>query len=93
MPAVYTEHSTIENCPYINCSWRAKNSYMAIDSGEIEDCYWSNKVYHSDNVLDCFNVDYCHDIYECESIKNCYNCSFVSSSNDCSFSHHLYNCV
>ena len=83
--AVWTQEGTIENCPYINCAWRAKNSYMAIDVGEIEDCFWSSKIYHSHDLLDCFNLDKANHCFETISGENLGHCFWCTQINDCSY--------
>ena len=90
--SLYNEYSSLDNCVYINCSWRSKDSYMAIDSWEITNCLRSNKVYHSHYLLDSFNIDYCEQIYESISCIHCQNLFYAIESSYCSDCMYINNC-
>jgi hypothetical protein len=66
--ALYTIGGTLQNSDYTNCTGYLKNCYMIFESDYDEDCYYSNLLKRSKNMVDC---SMCYDSELCYECINC----------------------
>ena len=90
--SVYVIGGTMENSDFTNCAAYLKNCYLISESDYDEDCYFSNRLYHSKDIVDCSNGNKNELCYEITNCKNCYNVDFSRYSSNCSDSSFLLNC-
>lgn len=83
---------TLQNSDFTNCTGYLKNCYLICESDYDEDCYYSNLLKNSKNLVDC---SVCYDselCYECIDCINCYNLKYSSDCNGCKSSYFLKDC-
>ncbi len=81
-----------ENSFYTNHTDWAKDSYMAIDTANSQNIYYSKWVVNSTNSIDCYFIDKSKLCYECMNIDNCYKCFYSYYSNNCKNCSYIYFC-
>lgn len=89
---LYVISGTIENSDYTNCTGYLKNCYLIFESDYDEDCYYSNLLKNSKNLMDCsvcYNSELC---YECIDCLNCYNLKYSQDAQNCQDSFFLKDC-
>lgn len=91
--SVFIVGGTLENSEFTNCTGYLKNCYLISESDYDEDCLYSNRIYHSKNLIDCTNCYQCEFSYECIDCNNCYNLKYSQNCENCSDSAFLQNCI
>ena len=84
--------NTLENSDYTNCTGYLKNCYLIVESDHDEDCYYSNLLKNSKDIVDCSIVYDSELCYECIDCINCYNLEFSQDCENCRDSSFLKNC-
>jgi hypothetical protein len=92
-PSVFIVGGTLENSEFTNCVGYLKNCYLISESDYDEDCYYSNRIYHSKNLCDCTNGYEMENCYECIDCMKCFNLAYSQESQNCSDSFFLKNCL
>lgn len=90
--SVHVIGGTLENSEYTNCTAYLKNCYMIFEADYDEDCYYSNRVYYSENIVDCLDIYKSKICYECRDCQNCYNLKYSNDCENCIDSLFLSNC-
>ncbi|MFA7685775.1 MAG: hypothetical protein WCX95_03160 [Candidatus Gracilibacteria bacterium] len=83
---------TLQNSDFTNCTGYLKNCYLICESDYDEDCYYSNLLKNSKNLVDC---SICYDselCYECIDCMNCYNLKYSQDCDSCKNSFFLKDC-
>ncbi len=83
----------MENSEYTNCTWYLKNCYLISESDYDEDCYYSNLLKNSNNLVDCsiwYNNEHC---YECIDCISSFNLKYSQNSENCLDSFFLKDCI
>jgi hypothetical protein len=91
--SVFIIGGTRENSDYTNCAAYLKNCYLIFEADYDEDCYYSNRIYHSKNLVDCSNCyegEYSYECIDCIRPNNLF-CSQECQS--CSDSWFLQGCL
>lgn len=90
--ALFNTVGTLQNSEFNNCTAYLKNCYLIAESDYCEDCYYSNLLKKSKNLVDC---SICYDserLYECVDCMNSYNLIFSQECVNSSDSSFLFNC-
>jgi hypothetical protein len=90
--STFVTPNTLENSDYTNCTGYLKDCYLIVESDRDEDCYYSNLIKNSKDIVDCsvvFDSELC---YECIDCTNCYNLEFSQDCENCRDSSMLKNC-
>lgn len=91
--SVFICGGTLQNSDYTNCTGYLKNCYLIFESDYDEDCYYSNLLKNSKNLVDC---SICYDselCYECVDCSNAYNLKYSQNCQNCQDSWFLKNCI
>ena len=91
--SVFIVGGTLENSDFTNCTGYIKNCYLISEADYDEDCYYSNRIYHSKNLVDCTN---CYDAeysYQCIDCIKPNNLFYSQECQNCSDSWFLQNCI
>lgn len=91
--SVFVLGTTMENSIFTNCTGYLKNCYMIFEADYDEDCFFSNRVYHSKNILDCTIVYSCELCYECIDCLNCQRSIFLQECENCQDCLFLRKCI
>jgi hypothetical protein len=91
--SVFTIGGTLENSEFNNCAGYIKNCYLISEGDYNEDCAYSNRIYHSKNIIDCTNCYACELCYECIDCKNCHSLKYSEECENCHDSLFLKNCI
>lgn len=91
--ALFNTEGTMENSDFNNCAAYIKNCYLVGETDYCENCYYSNLLKKSKDVMDCSVCYECELCYECVDCQNCYNISFSQDCISCSDSFFLKNCI
>lgn len=91
--AAYIVGGTLENSEFTNCTGYLKNCYLIAEADYNEDCYYSNRIFHSKNLCDCTNMYDSELCYQCMDCMNCYNLRQCQECQNCSDSWFLKNCI
>lgn len=90
--ATFIIDGTLQNSDFTNCTGYLKNCYLIGESDYDEDCYYSNLLKHSKNMVDCstcYNSEIC---YECIDCMGCYNLKYSQDCEECKNSLFLKDC-
>ncbi len=90
--ALFNTPGTMENSEFNNCTAYLKNCYLICESDFAEDCYYSNLLKKSKNLVDC---SVCYDdelCYECIDCIGCNRLFYSQDCSNCSDSYFLKNC-
>ncbi|MBT6068943.1 hypothetical protein HOG48_04260 [Candidatus Peregrinibacteria bacterium] len=90
--ATYVIWGTLENSDFTNCTGYLKNCYLISECDYDEDCYFSNRIYHSKDIVDCSNMNKCELCYECLDCTECNRLRYCEECSQCSDSYALYQC-
>jgi len=90
--STYVVGGTLQNSEYTNCTGYLKNCYMIFEADYNEECYYSNRIYHSISCVDCLHMYKSELCYECRDCQNCYNLRYSNDCENCIDSHFLSNC-
>lgn len=91
--ALFNTQGTIENSDYNNCTAYLKNCYLIAESDYCEDCYYSNLLKKSNDVMDC-SVCYKDELcYKCIDCRECNNLFYSQDCESCNNSYFLRNCI
>lgn len=90
--STYIVGGTLQNSEYTNCTGYLKNCYMIFEADYNEECYYSNRIYHSLSCVDCLHIYKSELCYECRDCQNCYNLRFSNDCENCIDSYFLSNC-
>ncbi len=90
--ALFNTPGTMENSDYNNCTGNLKNCYLICESDFCEDCYYSNLLKNSKDVVDCSVCYECERCYECIDCIGCHSLVASQDSHNCSDSFFLMNC-
>lgn len=85
-------NGTLENSDYTNCTGYLKNCYLIFESDYNEDCYYSNLIKQSKNLVDCSICFECELCYECIDCIKCFNLQHSQDCSNCSDSYFLKYC-
>jgi hypothetical protein len=91
--SVFIVGGTLENSDFTNCTGYIKNCYLISEADYDEDCYYSNRIYHSKNLVDCTNCyegDYSYECIDCIKPNNLF---YSQECQSCSYSWFLQSCV
>lgn len=91
--ALFNTQGTIENSDYNNCTAYLKNCYLIAESDYCEDCYYSNLLKKSNDIVDC---SVCYDselCYECTDCNGCKNLFYSRDCQNCHDGYFLDNCL
>lgn len=106
VPKMALHVMSLENSPYVNYCWHAKNCYLCFASGFLEDIYYSYEIYYSKDCADisfsrnlelCYYLLDCKDCFSSQFLQDCHNCTDSYFSLDCrncknvAFSYNLRN--
>lgn len=78
--ALFNTEGTMENSDFNNCTAYIKNCYLIAESDFCEDCYYSNLLKKSKNLVDC---SVCYESELCYESVGCTNCYRLQYSQDC----------
>ncbi len=90
--ATYVIWGTTENSDFTNCTGYLKNCYLISEADYDEDCYFSNRIFHCKDIVDCSNLTGCELCYECMDSANCNRLQYSEECAQCSDSYFLYYC-
>lgn len=90
--ALFNTPGTMENSDYNNCTAYLKNCYLLSESDYCEDCYYSNLLKKTKDVVDCSVCYECERCYECIDCIKCYALLWSQDCQNCSDSFFLLNC-
>lgn len=90
--ALFNTPGTMENSDYNNCTGYLKNCYLLSESDICEDCYYSNLLKKSRDVMDCSVCYECEGCYECIDCTGCHSLLWSQDCDQCSDSFFLKNC-
>lgn len=91
--SVFVIGPTLENSKFTNCTGYLKNCYMIFEGDYDEDCYFSQRLYHSSDVMDCAVVHECELCYECIDCIKCRESKFLQECENCKNSMFLRRCI
>jgi hypothetical protein len=86
-PNLSVVHTALENADYINGASNVKNAYLSFSMTFVEDIYYSQGIFHAQNIMDCLDTTYSEICYECVDGTNLYNCLWTQ---DCENSSDLW---
>ena len=89
---LYVISGTMENSDYTNCTGYLKNCYLIFESDYDEDCYYSNLLKNSRDLMDCSVCYDCERCYECIDCIDCYNLKYAQDCRNCQDSYFLKDC-
>ncbi|MCX6808024.1 MAG: hypothetical protein NTZ80_04520 [Patescibacteria group bacterium] len=81
-----------ENSDFVNYSAWDKNCYLAIASGNNEDCYLGTSMDYCKNSMDSLYLRGSEFCYECVDCLKCYSLFFSQDCEGCNDSMFLFNC-
>ncbi len=90
--ALFNTPGTMENSDYNNATGYLKNCYLLSESDYCEDCYYSNLLKKTKDVVDCSVCYDCERCYECIDCIKCYSLLHSQDCQNCSDSFALLNC-
>lgn len=90
--SVFVISGTLENSDYTNCTGYIKNCYLISESDYDEDCYFSNRIYHSRDIVDCSNGNNNELCYECMDCTDSNRLMYSEECAQCRDSYFLYSC-
>lgn len=90
--SLFNTPGTMENSDFNNCTGYLKNCYLLSESDYCEDCYFSNLLKKSQDVVDCSMCYGCERCYECIDCIDCHSLLFSQDCHNCSESYFLVNC-
>jgi CxxC-x17-CxxC domain-containing protein len=90
--ALFNTPGTMQNSEFNNCTGYLKNCYLICESDVCEDCYYSNLLKKSKDLVDCSVCYECERCYECIDCIGCHTLSFSQDCLQCSESFFLRNC-
>lgn len=90
--SVFIIGGTLENSEYTNCTGYLKNCYLIAEADYNEDCYYSNRVFKSNNIVDSTNCHKSDVLYECIDCNTCFDLKYSQECINCSNSWFLQNC-
>jgi len=90
--SLFNTPGTMENSDFNNCTGYLKNCYLLSESDYCEDCYFSNLLKKSRDVVDCSMCYGCERCYECIDCIDCHSLLFSQDCHNCSESYFLVNC-
>lgn len=90
--SLFVVWGTMENSDYVNCAAYVKNCYLSFELDYNEDCYYSNRVYQSKDLVDCFTCYKCEVCYECSDCRKCFDLKYSKDCENCSDSYFLKEC-
>ena len=90
--ALFNTPGTMENSDYNNATGYLKNCYLICESDFCEDCYYSNLLKKSKDVVDSSVCYECERCYECVDCIGCHSLVASQDSHNCSDSFFLMNC-
>ncbi len=93
VPHVALINSDSENSDYTNYSTQNKNCYMCSGTGRSENCYHGNRLTHSKDCLNCFDIFKCELCHECVQCNQCYNAHYSQLCLGCRDIDWCYDCV
>lgn len=91
--ALFNTEGTMQNSDFNNCTAYIKNCYLIAESDYCEDCYYSNLLKKSTNLVDCSICYECELCYECNDCANCYGLRYSADCANCKDSYFLQNCI
>lgn len=92
LPHLAVVESTLENADYVNGANHVKNSYLSNNIVEVDEVYYCEEVYFSQNCVDslslkssqeCYECTDSRDLTACQHLYSCENCSHCSYSQYC----------
>ncbi len=81
-----------ENSDYSNISIENKDCYLVFATVRSERCFYTRKIIHSTDSMDCIYGEKLQLSYECLDCNDSYHLLFSERSNNCSFSAFLFDC-
>lgn len=90
--SVFVISGTNENSDFTNCTGYIKNCYLISEADYDEDCYFSNRIYHSKDILDCSNGHNDELCYECIDCTGCHRLLYSQECSQCRDSYFLFDC-
>ena len=90
--SLFVISGTLENSDYTNCTGYLKNCYLVGEADYNEDSYFSNRLFHNKNLIDCSTVHDSELCYECIDCSTCQRLKFSQECNNCHDSWFLNNC-
>lgn len=90
--ATFITDGTLQNSDFTNCTGHIKNCYLICESDYDEDCYYSNLIKKSKNMVDCSVCYNCELCYECVDCLGCYNLNYSQDCEECKNGYFLSNC-
>jgi CxxC-x17-CxxC domain-containing protein len=91
--SVFIIDGTLQNSDFTNCVGYLKNCYLIGESDYDEDCYYSNLLKHSKNLVDCSTCYECEIGYECTDCIGCYNLKYSQDCENCKNGYFLKDCI
>jgi hypothetical protein len=100
--ALFNTPGTMENSDFNNCTAYLKNCYLLSESDYAEDCYYSNLLKKSKNVVDCsicYEGELCYECIDCSGCRGlqysqeCQNCSDSACLRDCQSCRDCIGCI
>jgi hypothetical protein len=91
--SLFVINETLENSEYTNCTGYLKNCYLIGEADYDEDCYFSNRIFHSKNIMDCSTVSDCELCYDCIDCAKCQRLFYSQECRSCHDSYFLQDCV
>lgn len=89
---LFNTPGTMENSDYNNCTGYLKNCYLLSESDFCEDCYYSNLLKKTKDLVDCSACYECELCYECVDCLGSQRLFHSQDCQNCSDSWFLRNC-
>lgn len=84
--------ASCENADYANYTNYSRNCYLIFGCHEAQDSYYSWRVHHGLQCVDCLQMDQSQYCYECIDCDECYELLFSQDCSCCSNSAFLFDC-
>jgi len=92
VPKMALHVMNLENSPYVNQVWYAKNCHLCFDLGFSENCLYCYMTYHCKDTMDCTGARNCELCYGLMDCTKCYGCVRLQDCGNCYDSFFSYDC-
>lgn len=81
-----------ENSPYVNYAGWNKNCHLCFCTDHCENALYTQSVYYSKDIVDCYFCYNAEIAFECIDCKDCHSIKFSRSCSNCRDSSFLFDC-
>ena len=83
------------NSSFSNCVWECKNAYMVFASMNVTDSYYSDRISHSYDCIDCSSnpeSSICYEVIDGSSNSRCFFSQEIHECSDCRYCFQCFGC-